>query len=167
MNTDSNSKQFSYFEETIHRRDEWRERTKKAPKVIKGKEIPVDNNQMGEYRWYLHPAMSNIPVRSALFWVHEIPPGGCSGKQKNQGGRIHYVMEGRGYVEVDGVKHEWRKGDLVLIPIKPDGTVHQLFNADPVNPVRLAVFEPNWHDALGPDLGSGLEQLENSSSYRE
>ncbi len=155
------------FEDIIKKRDEWRERTKNSIKVIKGKELPVDNNQMGEYRWYIHPDTYNIPARSAVSWTHEIPPGGHSGKQKNQGGRVHYVIEGKGYVEVDGVKHEWKQGDLILIPIKPDGTVHQLFNTDPVNMARFVIIEPNWYDCLGPDMGSGLEMLENSSSYKK
>lgn len=155
------------FQEILKQRDAWRERTKRAPKVIKGSQLKLDDNQMGLYRWYMHPYNYDLPVRNAVFWVQEIPPGGHSGKMKNQGGRVHYVIEGAGYIVVDGARHEWRKGDLVLIPIKPNGTVHQFFNPDPANGARLAVIEPNWYDCLGPDMGSGLEVLEDASSRKK
>ncbi len=164
---DKRSDPRSFTLETILKeRDAWRERTKRAPKVVRASDRAVDNNQMGVYRWYIHPDNYELPVRSAVFFTQEIPPGGHSGKEKNQGGRIHYVMEGKGYIVVDGVKHDWKKGDLVMVPIKPEGTVHQLFNSDPANPAMLAAIEPNWYDCLGPDMGSGLEILENASTYK-
>jgi gentisate 1,2-dioxygenase len=101
-----------------------------------------------------------------MVWVQEIPAGSRSGKQKHQGGRVHYVLEGKGYTVVDGVRHEWEKGDVVLLPIKPDGVVFQHFNADTNNRVRLVAAEPNWTDALGVDLGASFEQLEDSPDYK-
>lgn len=67
---------------------------------------------------------------------------------------------------IDGVKYEWAKGDLVLIPIKPDGTEYQHFNAYPQKPARFIGAEFNWYDAFGVDMGAELEQLENSPDYK-
>ena len=148
------------------RRDKQRKSLAESAKVVVGDELSVENNRMGLFRWYLHPEKPDMAIRTILFWAQEIPPGGRSGKQKHQGGRIHYVQEGRGYTEIDGVKYEWEKGDLILLPIRPSGVVFQHFNTDLQNKARLVCTEPNWFDALGVDLGSGFEQLENSPDYK-
>jgi gentisate 1,2-dioxygenase len=120
---------------------------------------------MGAFKWYLHPAMEETAIRTILFWTQEIPPGSRSGKQKHQGGRVHYVKEGKGYTIVDDVRHEWEKGDLIMIPIKPNGVFFQHFNADTERPAILVSAEPNYYDAMGVDMGSGFEQIENAPEY--
>ncbi len=154
------------LQELFKKRDAERERMKKTIKVVKGKALVPETNANGIYRWYLHPSIETSAIRTILFWTQEIPPGSHSGKQKHQGGRVHYVKEGKGYTIVDGVKHEWEKGDLVLIPIKPNGVVFQHFNTDTQNRALLVAAEPNWYDALGVDMGSGFEQLENAPEYK-
>ncbi len=154
------------LQDLFRRRDAERERMKKTIKVVKGKALVPETNANGIYRWYLHPAIETGAIRTILFWTQEIPPGSHSGKQKHQGGRVHYVKEGKGYTDVDGVKHEWEKGDLILIPIKPNGVVFQHFNTDTKNAAILVAAEPNWYDALGVDMGSGYEQLENAPEYK-
>ncbi len=150
----------------IQRRDAERERVRKSIKVIDGDRLPVENNLMGLYRWYLHPDIQTVALRNALFWVQEIPPGSCSGKQKGQGGRIHFVWEGKGHTVIDGESHEWEQGDIILLPLKSQGTEHQHFNDDPDNIAKLVAVEPNWYDALGVDMGSGFEILDPSPDYR-
>lgn len=154
------------LESLLQRRDKERERLAKSTKVVDGDALPVENNRMGLYQWYLHPDKQDVAIRTMLFWAEEIPPGSRSGKQKHQGGRLHYVQEGRGYTEIDGVKYEWEKGDMILLPVKPQGVVFQHFNTDVKNQARLICAEPNWFDALGVDLGSGFEQIEPSPDYK-
>lgn len=153
------------FNELLSLRDEQRARLKTALKVVKGEERSLERNQMGLYRWYLHPSLKDRALNTLMLWVQEIPPGSCSGKQHHQGGRIHMVVEGRGYTVVDGVKHEWEKWDVIYLPIKPEGVVFQHFNSDPERPAKLVAAEPNLVDALGLDLGIDFEQLENSPDY--
>ncbi len=153
------------LENLFLRRDADRERMKKALKVVVGDDLVPEINRMGIYRWYLHPALESGAIRTILFWSQEIPPGSRSGKQKHQGGRVHYVWEGNGYTVVDGVKHEWEEGDMVLIPVKPDGAVFQHFNSDAKHRAVLLAAEPNWYDVLGVDMGAGFEQLENAPEY--
>jgi gentisate 1,2-dioxygenase len=147
-------------------RDEQREMVKNSAKVVQGDTLHQENNRMGLYRWYLHPAKKDVAIRSMLLWVQEIPPGSRSGKQCHQGGRVHRILEGRGYTVIDDVKYEWEKDDILLLPIKPDGVIFQHFNADPDSWVRMAAAEPNWFDALGVDLGVAFEQLEDSPDYK-
>jgi len=148
------------------RRNQWREMISRARWVIKGKDQPVEVNRMGIYRWYVHPSFTDVVGRHILFWTQEIPPGSRSGVQKHQGGRIHFVIEGRGYSILDGQRYDWEPGDLLMLPIKSGGVIVQHFNADPERPARLACAEPNFYDILGVDMACGFEQLEDCPEFR-
>ncbi|MDO8637733.1 MAG: cupin domain-containing protein [Dehalococcoidia bacterium] len=162
----SKGKKVDLLEQLFKMRDEQREMVKKGTKVVKGQQLPVETNRMGLYRWYLHPLLDDRATKAIMLWTQEIPPGSHSGKQKHQGGRVHYVLEGKGYTVVDGVKHDWEKGDVILLPIKPNGVVFQHFNSDTKNKARLVAAEPNWTDALGVDLGASFEQVENAPEFK-
>ncbi len=44
---------------------------------------------------------------------------------------------------------EWKKGDLILLPVKPGGVEYQHFNLDPKKPVRwLAMIYAPYQDAI-------------------
>jgi quercetin dioxygenase-like cupin family protein len=146
-------------------RDRERQRLKTARMVIKGKEIEPEVNPMGIFYWYAHPSMPDLGSRTIVVYLQEIPPGSRSGRQLHQGGRLHYVWQGRGYTIVDGVRHDWEAGDEILLPLKFDGVVHQHFN-DGDEPVKLVCAEGNLYDTLGPDLGSGFEIFEACPEYR-
>jgi gentisate 1,2-dioxygenase len=99
-------------------------------------------------------------------YVQEIPPSSRSGKQLLQGGRFHYVLEGKGRTIIDDTRHDWEKGDVILLPVKSHGVIHQHFNIDSNQPAKLLVAEPNWVDVWGVDIGSGFEMLEPAPEYR-
>ncbi|MBI4289126.1 MAG: cupin domain-containing protein [Chloroflexi bacterium] len=147
------------------KRNQWRDRLHQRW-VIREKDQPMELNRMGYYRWYVHPDFTDIAVKHILFWVHEIPPGSRSGKQKHQGGRLHFVLQGKGYTILDGKRCDWGPEDLIVTPINAGGCVFQHFNTDPEHPVKLAVAEPNWYDIMGVDLAAGFEQLENAPEYK-
>lgn len=140
-------------------RDAQRADLRQAELVVRGATRTVERNRMGQFRWYLHPDMPRLATRTLMFYIQELPPGGRSGQQLHQGGRMHYVWEGRGYTLIDGVRHPWEAGDVIMLPVKPEGTTHQHFNADPDHPARLLVGEPNFIDSMGVDLGAGFEQV--------
>jgi quercetin dioxygenase-like cupin family protein len=153
------------FGALIAQRDRERRRLQTARMVLKGKEIQPEVNQMGIFYWYAHPHMPDLGSRTIMMWVQEIPPGSRSGRQLHQGGRLHYVWQGRGHTLIDGVAHEWEAGDQILLPLKFEGTIHQHFN-DGGEPVKLVCAEGNLFDTLGVDLGSGFEVLEPCPEYR-
>ena len=159
-------KPISVFDMLIKQRDEEREAIKTAKVVLREKELPLENNPMGLYKWYLHPGKRNVGTRTLLVWMQEIPPKSCSGKQKTQGGQIHIVLEGHGYTVIDGVRHDWDKFDAIFLPLLPDGTTHQHFNSDDEKWAKLLCAEPNFIDALGVDKGSGFDVLEKSPDYK-
>ena len=165
-NRDDSPQGNTLFDALLRLRDEQREQMKQARMVIQGKSLPLEINPMGLFRWYVHPDMKDVGCRSQMFYVQEIPGGSRSGKQLHQGGRFHYVLEGKGSTVIDGVRHEWKENEIILLPLKSHGVVHQHYNADPRKPARLLVSEPNWVHVWGVDLGSGLEMLESAPEYR-
>jgi gentisate 1,2-dioxygenase len=141
-------------------RDHQRAHRTKGAWLIKGKEVPWEKNRQGNMQWYLHPALEDTAIRSMIFFRQEIPPGGRSGAQKSPGGQVIYIVQGRGYTTLDGVRHNWEAEDVVNIPIRSDGVVVQHFNRDKHEPVVLVCADLNLADLLGLDRGSALEQVE-------
>lgn len=158
-------RKINFYNRLIERRDRDRELQKNGVVIVKGKEIPWEMNCQGKMRWYIHPDIDDTITRCLMIRVEEIPPKSRSGRIKFQGGQVIYIIKGKGYTLLDGVKHYWQAGDVVQLPLRPDGVVFQHFNEDSVNPVQLVAVEPNVLDALGLDLGSGFEQLENCPEY--
>jgi gentisate 1,2-dioxygenase len=74
------------------------------------------------------------------------------------------VLEGKGYSVVDGERKDWEAGDLVLLPMKPEGVEHQHFNLDPGKPAVWAAF---INIPIQEYLASDLQQAENSPDYKE
>jgi len=156
----------NYWNELIAMRDQQRERRKTAVQVVRLSELPLENNEQGLMRWYLHPAITDTVLSTLSIYRQEIPPGSRSGRLKFQGAQSLFIVEGHGYTMLDGVKHTWEAGDVVSLPCKRDGIIVQHFNSDPE---KLAVFlavEPNLFAATSVDRGCGFHQMEQSPDYQ-
>ena len=153
------------FEELVRLRDEQREQRRGAMQVIKRGELPLELNPHGLMRWYLHPFIDDTAIRALIFYSQEIPPGSRSGKQKHPGELIFYVVSGRGYTLIDGVRHPWRADDVFAIPTREGGVVYQHFNEDRERPAELVACELNQVHRLGVDRGSEFEELERAPEY--
>ncbi len=149
----------------MKKRDDWRAEQKNTRNLVQGKKLRREWTRQGKIAWYLHPLLKEYSVRNLLIFMQEIPPGSRSGRQKHPGGLCHFILQGSGYTVVDGEKHEWEAGDVVVLPVKPAGTTYQHFNSSPTDPVRFIAGMPNWFDALGVDMGSSWEQLEDAPEY--
>ena len=77
-----------------------------------------------------------------------------------------YILEGKGYTLIDGVKHHWQAGDVLNLPLRGNGIIVQHFNDDPDKPARFVAAEPNWFECATVDRGSGFEQIEDAPEYR-
>jgi hypothetical protein len=157
--------QVNFWEELFKLRDVQRERRKSAIQVVKGSELPLENNRQGLMRWYLHPAITDTVLTTLMFLKQEIPPGSRSGRLKFQGGQVMFILEGKGHTLIDGVKYSWEARDVVGLPLKRDGIVVQHFNDDPDRPAVFLAAEPNWFACTSVDRGSGFEQIEESPDY--
>jgi gentisate 1,2-dioxygenase len=151
------------LEELFAMRDEFRERNLNGLKVVKGRDLPWENNAQGKMRWYVHPRKPDTCTKTFLLYVQEIPPGGRSGRQKVPGGIAHVVLSGRMTAEVDGRRYDCEEMDCIALPIKHRGVEYQFHNPDRDRPCRFIAGSPNFYEILGLDMGSQFEQLEEAS----
>jgi hypothetical protein len=156
----------SRWDELIALRDRQRERAKGGVQVVRGDALAQESNPQGLMRWYMHPAIESTILNTLLFFEQELPPLSRSGRLKFQGGQVIYILAGKGYTLVDGVKHPWKAGDVLNLPVRRDGIVVQHVNDDRETTAKFLACEPNFVDAAGVDRGSGFELLEPSTTYR-
>jgi mannose-6-phosphate isomerase-like protein (cupin superfamily) len=154
------------WEEILQLRDQQRKEQGKAVWLIKGKDLPWENNKQGIMRWYMHPMLKSICINTMKIFVQEIPPGSRSGRLHHPGNQVMFILEGRGYTVLDGQKHHWSKNDVVQLPLRVKGVTVQHFNSDPDKPARFVACEPNAFLSAGVDRGSGFEQIEVSPDYK-
>src|SRR4029078_7997542 len=124
-------------------RDRQREQRKSAVQVVRLSELPLENNQQGLMRWYLHPAITDTILSTLAIYRQEIPPGSRSGRLKFQGGQIMFIVAGRGYTLLVGVNNAWEAGAVLNLPTKRDGIVVQHFNDDSATTAVFMAVEPN------------------------
>ena len=102
----------NFWNELIALRDRQRDQRKTAVQVVRLSELPLENNEQGLMRWYLHPAITDTVLSTLSIYRQEIPPRSRSGRLKFQGGQILFIVEGRGHTMLDGVKHAWEAGEI-------------------------------------------------------
>ena len=156
----------NFWSELIALRDRQREQRKSAVQVVRLSELPLESNEQGLMRWYLHPSIIDTVLSTLSIYRQEIPPGSRAGRLKFQGGQVLFIVEGRGHTMLDGVKHAWEAGDVVNLPCKRDGIVVQHFNDDSEKTAVFMAVEPNPFAATSVDRGCGLHQLEQSPDFR-
>ena len=64
-------------------------------------------------------------VRSLCMGIVEVDPGHHTPLHKHNCEEVYYILSGRGYVEVDGIKYEVKAGDAVYIK---ENLPHRIFN---------------------------------------
>lgn len=156
----------NHWNELMGLRDRQREARRNAVQVVRLSELPLESNQQGLMRWYLHPAIMDTILSTLMIYRQEIPPGSRSGRLRFQGGQIMFIVQGRGHTLLDGVKHAWEAGDVLNLPLRRDGIIVQHFNDDPAAPAAFLAVEPNLFAATSVDRGCGFEQIEPSPDYR-
>jgi hypothetical protein len=152
--------------ELLALRDQQRAQMKGGLQVVKEKDLPLETNRQGQMRWYMHPNIKDLVVNMMMVFQQEILPGSRSGRVKFQGGQIMMILEGQGYTSIDGVKHTWKKGDVLNLPLRDDGIIVQHFNTDSASTAKFLAVEPNWFECTSVDRGCGFEQLEDAPEYR-
>jgi len=154
------------FDRLLTMRDLQRKRLSQATWLIRGDELPWELNAHGKMQWYLHPSLAYTAVQTQLFYRQEIPAGSRSGVQRHGGDAVFYMLEGEGYTEVDGVRHVWKAGDVMTLPVFADGVVYRHVNTG-ATPVRLICIERNLVHTVGVDRQCGFEQLQPCPEYRQ
>ena len=75
-----------------------------------------------------------------MFHLHleEYAPGGKSQKHGHVNEAAFYILDGVGYEIHDGVRYDWKAGDVAIVH---NNCVHQHFNASPDKPARALVIK--------------------------
>ena len=141
---------------------EFAERQMVGRVLVKEGDCPQELTRQGRLRFYLDPTIKDTPLQHWVVFTHEVRTQ--SGKHRHQGGLVIYVIDGHGYSVVDGERIDWKKGDLVLLPMREDGVEHQHFNSDSTKP---AVWMAFIHMPLREYVASEMTQSESSPEFRE
>lgn len=109
-------------------REDFLARQLATPLVIKApKPDEYELCPQGLIGWYLHPQVfTDRCFQDWYVFIHDIR--GVSGRHRHQGGLVLFIIEGRGYSTMNGVRYDWKAGDLVVLPLLPEGVEHQHFN---------------------------------------
>ena len=105
---------------------------------MRGDELEYQATRQGLLKFYLNPLVTDTALSSWSVFEHLVKRQ--SGRHKHQGGIIIYVLEGEGMTETNGKILEWQEGDLLLLPVQPDGSVHQHWNKDASRGCRWVAF---------------------------
>jgi len=115
------------YERAYETRGQFIERGKNGVIVAKESAHDWELCRQGHIKYYLMG--DQFPETALQDWwvfVHDIKKQ--SGKHRHQGGLVLYVVEGEGATEVNGEMVEWEEGDLILLPLHPDGIEHKHYN---------------------------------------
>jgi mannose-6-phosphate isomerase-like protein (cupin superfamily) len=147
---------YEYFLRQFQEECYWRQN---VPQVIQQRQRTWEQTRNGKILWFLHPAHPELQTGMKLFeaYLQELPPGGRSGKHRHLADEVHFVIEGRGYEEIDGKRWDWEANDAVAVP---NLSTHQSFNADPERPARFLVYKSRTFDYAS---FAGIEHFEDAS----
>lgn len=139
------------------------ERQRNGRVVVRLQDTKQELVRQGHLRFYLDAGrrVTDTPLQNWAVFTHEVRS--VSGKHRHQGGLIIYVIDGKGYSIVDGERVDWEKGDLVLLPFKPEGVEHQHFNVDPEKPALWMAF---IHQGVREHSASEITQTEPSPEWK-
>ena len=65
-------------------------------------------------------------------------PGGYGQRHAHMNGAVFYILDGEGYDVHDGVRYDWKAGDVCIVE---PGCVHQHFNASTTEPARMLIIK--------------------------
>ncbi|MDP2728752.1 MAG: cupin domain-containing protein [Dehalococcoidia bacterium] len=141
---------------------EWLERSLTGRVVIEGDRIPWEQSRQARVKVYLAPTVKDTALDGWTMFVQDIRAH--SGRHRHQGGLSIFILEGTGYTVVDGVRHDWEEGDLLLLPVKPGGVEHQHFNLEQGKPCKWIAMIYTPFDQM---TGSQYQQVQVHPDYKE
>ncbi len=146
---------FGFYEQALKSRAEFHERQRNGRLVVKKSEVVKELARQGHLEQFLFPGViADTALQDWYVFVHDIKKH--SGRHTHQGGLVLFILEGRGWTVVNGVRHDWKEGDLVLLPLMPGGVEHQHFNAEVGTGCKwMALINiPMWNEGAS-DLTQG------------
>src|SRR4051794_7680395 len=112
-------------------------RLRSLPRVIKGRDITFNDGPQSFSKHFVEP----VDGLGQTLHVHleEYAPGGRTQKHGHVNEAAFYILDGVGYEVHDGVRYDWKAGDVAIVHMN---CVHQHFNASTEKPARALVMKP-------------------------
>lgn len=136
-------------------RQEFIERQDNGRLQVKLSDVFHELTRQGQVEWYLHPQwFHDTAFQDWYIFIHDIRD--VTGVHTHQGGLALFIVEGKGWTVMNGVRYDWEAGDLITMPMKPGGVEHQHFNADPSKPAKfLALISQTMYDQGASEMVQG------------
>ncbi|MEW2544502.1 cupin domain-containing protein [Streptomyces sp. NPDC047002] len=111
-------------------------RLRAQPRVRKAEELGFVDGPQTYSRHYVEP--KDGITQTFHLHLEEYGPGGRSQKHGHVNEAAFYILDGEGYEIHDGVRYDWRAGDVVVVH---NNCVHQHHNASSEKPARALVIK--------------------------
>ena len=112
------------------------QRLRSLPRVIKGKTLKFVDGPQSYSKHFVEPV--DGLTQTLHIHLEEYSPGGRTQKHGHVNEAAFYILDGRGYEIHDGIRYDWKAGDVAIVH---NNCVHQHFNGDPDKPARLLVLK--------------------------
>ena len=111
-------------------------RLRAMPRVRRARDIKFRDGPQTYSRHYVEP--KDGITQTFHLHLEEYGPGGRSQKHGHVNEAAFYILDGEGYEVHDGVRYDWKAGDVAIVH---NNCVHQHFNASPSKPARALVIK--------------------------
>jgi len=111
-------------------------RLRAVPRVRKAKDIQFIDGPQCFSRHYVEP--KDGITQTFHLHLEEYGPGAKSQKHGHVNEAAFYILDGEGYEIHDGVRYDWKAGDVAIVH---NNCVHQHFNASQTKPARALVLK--------------------------
>jgi quercetin dioxygenase-like cupin family protein len=111
-------------------------RLRAMPRVVRGKELKFNDGPQTFSKHFVEP----IDGLTQTLHIHleEYAPGGRNQKHGHVNEAAFYILDGEGYEVHDGIRYDWKAGDVAVVH---NNCVHQHFNASSAKPARALVMK--------------------------
>ena len=151
----------THYDDSIRRYRKLQEEARTGIKVVKGNKITFQAGRQGMVKFYALRQREGLCLKNMAMLVQEIKAH--SGQHRHQGGSNIFILKGKGYTVADGKRLDWREGDLILLPFKKGGVVHQHFNMSDKPSRWLAMLS----HPVSEMVGGMMEQRTNQPDWKE
>mgnify|MGYP001590884482 FL=1 len=109
--------------------------------LIKGSEVPWVHSRHGANKHYISPFDWDQVSAPGWYVVVTNQQIVRRGKHTHRGGgRLLYVLEGKGRTINNGINLDWEQGDVELLPVTRTENVHEHFNLEQGKPCGMLVL---------------------------
>jgi quercetin dioxygenase-like cupin family protein len=111
-------------------------RLRGLPRVQKGTEVKFMSGPQAFSKHFMEP--EDGLGQTLHIHLEEYAPGGHSQMHGHVNEAIFYILDGKGFEIHDGIRYEWKAGDIAIVH---NNCVHQHNNADDHAPARALVIK--------------------------